>query len=240
MTAIVSTYVPEQGFVIGSDTLRTDAKTGGIITNNARKIFSIEDDLIRLAYAWAGASSLFYGCGQEFSFLDESEDIGKGIATNESTSIEEYTNQFARNMYERLQSICLPDGRLSDDPNVLQLEEIAHVLLVGYYTGKPYRTGIRFSHKNLKLQSPFRDEIIESPDTFDVLSGSSLVLKQFQPMMPPKTLEGAAELIRRYIQACIDNQNTYSDCKTIGGRVCIATITVEGFRWTIPPLATMV
>ena len=49
MTAIVSTYVPGMGFVVGADGLRTDAKTGAVVTDKAKKIFSIESDGVHLA-----------------------------------------------------------------------------------------------------------------------------------------------------------------------------------------------
>jgi hypothetical protein len=114
-------------------------------------------------------------------------------------------------------------------------EEIAHVLLVGYYNGKPYRTGVKFSHRNLMLQPPFVDDIIESPDNFDVLTGSDVILQQFQPMVAPESLQEAAELIRRYIQACVDNRSNHADCATIGGRVHVATVTTERFAWIVPP-----
>jgi hypothetical protein len=237
MTAIASTYVPELGFAVGADSLRRDAKTGGVITDNARKIFSIEHDGVRLAYAWAGATSLFYGDGQEFSFLDETEHIGNTLAEKRPESIEEYTRQFAVKMHERLRSVRLPDGRLSNNPNVFPREEIAHVLIVGYYDGKPYRTGILFSQKDLRLQSPYRDDIFESPEDFHAFSGSAVVLKQFEPIMAPETLEEAAELIRQYIQACIDNRNNYADCAAFGGRVQVATITADEFKWIVPPVA---
>ena len=55
MTAIVSTYVSGLGFAVGADGLRTDARTGVTVVENARKIFVIEDDGIQLIHAWAGA-----------------------------------------------------------------------------------------------------------------------------------------------------------------------------------------
>jgi hypothetical protein len=236
MTAIVSTYVPGMGFVVGADGLRTDAKTGAVVTDKAKKIFSIESDGVHLAYAWVGGVSLFSGSGQEFSFLEESATIGNSLAINKPESIEEYVHQFAAKMYDKLQTIRLPDGRLSNNRDALPHKEIAHVLLVGYYNGKPYRGGVSFSQKNLLLQPPFMDEIIESPDNFAVFSGSDTVLQKFQPMAAPETLQEAAELIRNYIQACVDNRSNYADCATIGGRVHVATVTPKRFAWVAPPV----
>jgi hypothetical protein len=236
MTAIVSIYVSGLGFAVGADGLRTDARTGATVAEDARKIFVIEGDGIRLIYAWAGASSLFLGDGREFSFLDESANIGNALAINKPESIEEYVRQFAVGMYSRLQALRLPDGRLSHSPDAFPREEIAHILFVGYYNGKPYRTGVRFSQSNSLLQSPFMDELIESPDNFDVFSGSEVILEQFQPMTTPESLQEAADLIRKYIQACIDSRSKYSDCMTIGGQVHVATVTPEEFKWVIPPI----
>jgi hypothetical protein len=99
MTAIVSTYVPGQGFAVGADSLRIDAKTGVVVTENARKIFLIEGHGLRLVYAWAGASSLFLGDGQEFSFVDESANIGNAIATDKPESMGQYVGQFAARIH---------------------------------------------------------------------------------------------------------------------------------------------
>jgi hypothetical protein len=239
MTAIVSTYVPEQGFVIGADGLRTDANSGEIVTENATKIFSIAGNGVQLAYAWAGASSLWFG-EREFNFLKESENIRKELSVYKPESIDDYAQEFAVRMHQELRAVCLPDGRLSLSGSVLPNEDIAHVLLVGYYNGKPYRTGVRFSHKNLFLQAPFRDEIIESPSTFHVFSGSDVILQKSQPLGEPNSLEEAANLIQRYIQSCVDNRDNFSDCSTIGGHVHVATLTAERFEWAISPLPDIV
>jgi hypothetical protein len=235
MTAIVSTYVSGLGFAVGADGLRLDAGKGTTVTENARKVFFIEGAGIRLIYAWAGMSSLIFGHDQEFSFLDETALIGNAIAAHKPESIDSYTQQFGLEMQRRLRTFCLPGGRLSNNPNALPREEIAHVLLVGYYNGKPYRTGIRFLQKNLQLQAPFMDELIESPDNFDIFSGSDVILKQFEPIAAPESLQEAAELIRRYIQTCAENRCNYGDCATIGGRVHVATVTPKRFEWAIPP-----
>jgi hypothetical protein len=233
MSAVVSTYVPGKGFAVGADGLRAEG-TGRVVTENARKIFLIESAGLRLIHAWVGASSLWLR-ERRFSFVDECATIGNELALSKPESIENYVNAFAVKMYKKLQTICLPDGRLADSPDVLPLEEIARVLIVGYYDGKPYRTGVTFSHKHLRLQTPFMDELIESPDSFNIFSGSAVILNQLQPIMAPESLEEAAELIRKYIQACVDNRNNYADCATFGGQVHVATITPERFEWYIPP-----
>lgn len=232
MTAIVSTYVPELGFVIGADGLRTDANSGEIVTENATKIVSISGKGVQLACAWAGASSLWSG-EREFNFLTESESVGKELLVNKPPSIGEFAEEFALRMYKKLRTLCLPDGRLSE--SVLPREEVSHVLLVGYYDGIPVRTGVKFSHKNSMLQSPFIDEIIQAPDDFHVFSGSDVILQKSQPMGEPNSLAEAANLIQRYIQECVDNRNNFSDCSTIGGHVHVATITAERFEWVVPP-----
>jgi hypothetical protein len=233
MTAIVSTYVPGQGFAVGADSLRIDAKTGVVVTENARKIFLIEGHGLRLVYAWAGASSLFLGDGQEFSFVDESANIGNAIATDKPESMGQYVGQFAARIHTRLRTICLPYGRLSDNPETLPRERIASDLLVGYYNGEPYRAEVSFSHRNLLLQEPTTDALCEAPDNFAIFSGSDVILQQFQPMEAPESLEEAGELIRRYIQVCIDNRNKYADCATFGGRVQVATVTKDKFEWIV-------
>jgi hypothetical protein len=236
MTAVVSMFLRDKGFVIGADGLRTDAKTGAIITDKARKIFSIEGDRVRLAYAWVGSSSILYGDGVEFSFIDESANIGSELATEKPVSIDEYVRKFALKMHKKLRAICLPDGRLCDHPETMPREEIAQVLIIGYYNGKPYQTGVRFSHKNLVLQSPYMDELIQSPEEQLSGSGSETVLEQFKPIPASETLDEAVRWIRKYIQACIDSRNKYDDCAEIGGHIHIAIITPEKFEWAIPPL----
>jgi hypothetical protein len=235
MTAIVSTYVPGEGFVVGADGLRTDAQTRVTVTDKARKIFFIKGEGIRLIYAWAGATSLLGGCGLEFNILAESAVIGAHLAANKPESIDGFVQQFAVRMYKKLKTICLPNGQLSNNPAIFPSQTIARVLFVGYYDEKPYQTALRFSHKDAVLQSPFMEDLIESPDDFNVFSGSAVVLEQLQPMEAPETLDDAAELIQKYLQTCIDNRANYVDCSSFGGNVQIATVTSQDFTWVIPP-----
>ncbi len=236
MTAIVSTYVEGQGFAIGADGLRTDQKTGETVTENARKIFFIEGDGVRLAYAWAGAGSLLLGDGQEFSFPAQSASAGNELATSKPGSMDEYVYQFAANMYKRLRAVCLPDGRLSADPSVFPREEIARVLFVGYYDGRPWQAEVTFSQNNSVLQLPFMHELIESPPNLKIFSGSAVVLQQFEPLVAPENLEEAVELVRKYIQACVAN-TTDPYCASIGGHVHVARVTREATEWVVPPVA---
>jgi len=92
---------------------------------------------------------------------------------------------------------------------------------------------VSFSHRNLLLQEPTIDALCEAPDNFAIFSGSDVILQQFQPMEAPESLEEAGELIRRYIQVCIDNRNKYADCATFGGRVQVATVTKDKFEWIV-------
>jgi len=139
MTAIVSTYVPEQGFAVGADSLRIDAKTGVVVTENARKIFLIEGHGLRLVYAMGWREFAVFGGRTRVSFVDESANIGNAIATDKPESMGQYVGQFAARIHTRLRTICLPYGRLSDNPETLPRERIASDLLVGYYNGEPYR-----------------------------------------------------------------------------------------------------
>jgi hypothetical protein len=231
MTAIVSTYVLEQGFVIGSDGLRIDANSQHPITNQAKKIFLIEADGVRLAYGWAGATRLLFGDGTHFDFIDESAKIADLMLVNRPESIEAFTDNFALEMCRQLRLRISLDGRLSENASALPKKEIAKVLFVGYYNGKPYRTGASFLHTASYLQAPYRHEIIEAPTRdFNIFNGSADTWEEFKTFAAqPESLEEASTLIRKYIQACIDNQDKYEDCKGIGGHIHIMSLTPEKF-----------
>lgn len=234
MTAIADTYVSSQGFAIGADGLRVDARSGTTITETAEKIFSIEASNLTFAYAWAGATHMIRDNGPDFDLLGESKFILQSVANARPNSMQtafvsmgEYVGEFVDQLYTRLRTICLPDGRLSANPDILPRNDIARMLLVGYLNEEPYRAIITVSHRDLFLLKPRVDEIVKAPDDFNMFSGSPKVYyEEFASTLEePASLTEAASLIRRYIQACIDRRDREPECKHIGGRIRLAFVT---------------
>ena len=73
-TAIVSTYTSE-GFVIGADGLRREARTNKVATG-ALKLYFTETASGYIGYAWAGTTSIFADA-DSFDFIQESQLIAK-------------------------------------------------------------------------------------------------------------------------------------------------------------------
>jgi hypothetical protein len=231
MTAIVSLYVQNQGFVLGSDTL--SLYQNGTETTDNRKIFSIEKPNATLAYAWAGNTCLYFDGGQEFDFIQHSKAIADTFVTNGLFT--DYVALFIEEISRRLREFA-PDGRLSNNPNVFRSDQLADILLVGYFDGEPYRAKFRIRHKNSVLIKPRCEEICKYPPSdFDIFSGCEGPRKRFAEAGgfndEPESLSVADSLIRSYIQDCIDHRHQESDCAHIGGRIQMATVTDGAFTW---------
>jgi len=130
---------------------------------------------------------------------------------------------------------------------------IAKVMLIGYYSDVGCVAEIDFRHDNQTLLEPVLTKELVGPTNFEVFSGSKFIANRIfnskdpkflkyrtvsvKKGMPPATLSEATELVRNYIQACIDNQSRDDECRQIGGQPHVATISPEhGFEWVTPPL----
>ncbi len=235
MTALASVFTLG-GFVVGADGRRMEFTGRKIVTDSACKIYCAKAKKTMLAYGWVGATSFFSGGTLRFDMLDESRRIQSDLSTSDFKHLSVYTAAFKDMMFsamlERIGSkdasiALLPDGR------------IASVFFAGYVNGTPAMGEAEFRHTNGTLLPPVLVEVLESPKVFKIVSGSIAVhdaMVDAGVMVPPVTLADGAELIRRYVQTCVDNNGSCHECSDIGGHVHVATVTPQGFEWKISPL----
>ena len=233
MTAIACAYTPE-GFVVGADGLRTDARTGQEVTNDAQKIFPISHPNFRGIHAWAGSSWLFSLDGCPFIFSEEVQHLMKDSSRVAIDSVSDYVMNLGSGIYQRL--LTFNCGAVIRDTKLASKNEIARGLFVGYVGSRAWRVQISFPYQNGLLLPPVLAEICENPPNFCIFSGSALSWRDLQPhVSEPQSLEEAAELVRTYIQFCADKRHEYGDCKNIGGHIHIAAITPEKTGWIDQP-----
>jgi hypothetical protein len=241
-TAIVSVYTHE-GFIVGADGMRRD-HTRRELDLQARKIFFIEREDEVLAYAWAGATHILDSQNEPaFSFLATADEVGRSLKVADGFA--EYVRAFSAEVTKRLSEAKASD-KIAGYPAVRTKygkSKMASVLLVGYFRGRPCRAQIVFSHMNQVLLVPTVRELHDGqvPIDFNIFSGSVKTYNEVEPThFKPRSLQEAQALIRSYIQACIDNQAKFDDCKDIGGHIHIASVTPRKIEWIIPPMHEIV
>jgi len=243
-TAIVWTYIPE-GFVIGADGLRREQRTGDVVDWQARKIFSVENEGVLLAYAWAGAVHLLDTENwPAFSFLVASAEAGAVLKVGHGFA--DYVQRFCGEIAKTLNR-AKRSGKLAEYPVVTRtawgLSLMAECLFVGYFRGEPCMARVQFSHANQVLINP---ELVEAvvgarsvATDFRIFSGSEQIYAEIKPtLLEPQSLQDAANLVRGYIQKCSDNRDRLSDCKDIGGHIHIAAVTMQKFEWIAAPVGS--
>lgn len=237
MTAIASAYAPG-GFSIGADGLRRDA-SGQVVTWNAQKLFPIHHKDFVGAYAWTGATSMFYADREPFHFIDESERAGQDMAAISIPSIADYVGRLADAVHTRL--LIHNDG--DRIPNLRELaneDNVVSGLFLGYVSGEPFRAQVVFGHRNDDVLPPKLTEIVKAPANFGIFSGSNSVWLDMKPTATqPESLSDAVACVRSYLRACVDNRDHYADCVKFGGHVHLASVTPDGFSWIDPPISSL-
>jgi hypothetical protein len=254
-TAIVAQYTDE-GFAIAADSLRKNALTGEDVSTKVQKVFPIEEKQNKrvLAYGLAGAVDIPDSDGVSlFNFADEFSTAAQRLTDVPIAGLDSYAKQLSGLVNERL-LMKRQIGDLSSYPSIPNAAGvIAKVMLVGYYRDVGCLVELDFRHSNQTLLEPAPGKSLIGPTSFEVFSGSNFIVKKMfrskdvkfskyrtrslRKGIPPQTLSEATELVRNYIQACIDNQSRDEECKSIGGQPQVATISPEhGFEWVIPPL----
>lgn len=241
-TAIVSPYTRE-GFVIGADGMRRDQRTGKVLDLKAQKIFLVEDEKVRLAYAWAGVTHLLDPQDQPvFVFANETASAASNARAHGHFGdyVTALCKEIVRNLVRVQRSGRLSHGLPTARRTELGEEQIAQLLLVGYFRGRPCRARVQVNHVAQTLIEPAIVEIHDGsvPSDFCMFSGSVEIYDQMVAdgtMTEPKSLQDAAKLTRDYLQRCINNQNRLEDCRDIGGHIHIAAITPGDFRWIVAP-----
>lgn len=253
-TAIVSQYTDE-GFAIAADSLRKHSVTGEDVSTRVQKIFPIQEEQNKrfLAYALAGAVYILNANGTVFDFAQEFSTAVPKLTSTRIHGLDNYGRRLAELVNERL-LIERQNGNLSGYTSIPNYPGVmARVIFVGYYSDLGCLAQIDFRHDNQTLLPPTLTKLAVGPTSFEVFSGSAFICKMIfesrdlrfskyrtssvRKRRPPNTLLEAKELVRNYIQACIDNHTRDRECESIGGQPQIATVSPErGFEWFVEPL----
>jgi len=251
-TCIVAQYTDE-GFALAADSLRKNALTGEDVSTKIQKIFPIEEKQNGrvLAYGLAGAVHILdQGGTSRFNFAKEFSTPVQQLTPVRITSMESYAKELSalvnKNLLTKRQNLDIDHYPCM--PNTAGV--IARVILVGYYRDVGCLVKLDLCHNDQVLLEP---ALRVGPASFEVFSGSKFIADKIfkskdrgfskyrtlsvRKGIPPKTLFEAEELVRSYIQACIDNQSRDDECTLIGGQPHVATVSPEhGFKWLVPPL----
>jgi hypothetical protein len=233
-TAIVSTCTDE-GFVIGADGLCKDVATGLVVTQTAQKIFPFKRSILELVFSWSGSSRLFRPDGVTFDFAEATKTILNHIDLFSADGFAQFVALFSEALYAQL---AMSFGRVFHAASLKP--EIARLLFVGYFRGKPYKARISVPLLNSVILQPVIEEIGDCfPGDLEILSGSKWVYQEFfesKPIMANINLPtGAMTFVQKYIQKCIDHQDKDPDCSNIGGHIHVGMLTPDGFHWIIEP-----
>ena len=225
MTTIASAYTSE-GFVVGADGMQVSGKTGETLTDNLQKIFIIDHPKVRGVHAWVGAMRLFSSVGSDFDFSAETQKIIKGLATTEFARLSDFVTCIGKELYGKLAA-----GRKSLDAAILQKNSVAGGLFVAYINKRAERVHLVFPHENGLLSPPFLQEVSEAPKDFFRVGGSDRVWNDLGQVSPPSSQAEAVDLVRKYIQLCVDKSEEYPECKGTGGKIRIAAVTPDTVEW---------
>ena len=232
-TAIVSTYTDE-GFVVGADGLRKDT-TGTVVSETIQKIFPFKRSILELVFGWSGSTHLFRPDGGEFDFVKATEIILNSVSPFSVGSFEKFAAVFGEALYAQLAlSFGFTFQSASSKP------ELARLLFVGYFRGKPYKAQISIPLLNSVIQPPVIEEIGKCfPGDLVILSGSEWVFREFfedkSIMRNIASPTAAMTFVTKYIQVCIDHRNSDPECAEIGGHIHLGMLSPEGFRWVVEP-----
>lgn len=247
------------GFIIGADgrkclddesRAKATAHDLSQETDCAQKIFELKNEDMNLAYTITGSVADSAG----FDLLVA---IAESIAKLKEKSFPD-CNKFLRQLGGKINKAMNEAkrvGTLETFPKLRRLPQssawiIADILVVGYFKNEPCFFMMNFYHYH--QISEFR--VVPQPVLYSLLSGSGVVAKamfdergiplkdspfaQHARELRNPTLDQADEYVRGYIEACslpLALEMDEAMCKGIGGHMHVAEITVEGFKWRVPP-----
>ncbi len=232
MTALVTSYTPE-GFVVGADGMRRNQDSGQVETLKAQKIFPIQQEFFVGAYGWAGMTRIFYSNKEPFDFAAKTNQVIRDYPCERGEGFSEYTERITDEVFELL---FVHNNNCAIPADQIRPDEINRVLFVGYVSREAWLAQIVFPRFNGHPWRPHTDRLDKEPQTFAIVSGSEVIWNKYPCKEPPDSLTAGATLVRGYIQSCADHQGEYVECKNIGGRIHIASVTEQGFKWIEPPL----
>jgi len=242
MTAISRIYTPE-GFVVASDSRKTNPAKRKDVVDGVQKIFPIPGT--DLCYAITGIVQFTTSDGiGEFDFRDACIRAIETIERGESKSWPEYVAAVTRAIAEPLHDMRKVSTHTLSKPAETQ------IFLTGFYSRQPGCAEIYFRHGLTESESSGR---VEDPQQMNVYGSGkiwNLLFKedvQFSEFLTPRrlgltTLAAAVDRARNEIRAHCDPKALEIDAETcwaIGEPVHIATITDEGFQWVPGFVPTM-
>jgi hypothetical protein len=221
VTAIATVHT-SGSFVIGADGRRFDSKTNTVETDKARKIFWFQSDLIRLAYAWTGSTQASDQNGTVYDLLPATEQAIPVAAKLAGSNFAVFVSELCR----------ILAGKLPTDMINMPQEELARVILVGYFRAQAFTVQIQALYPATTL---LVHPTVQFPAQFHrtIFSGALSVYPPYADRKPQTSAE-AISFVHQYIQECVSSSNP--DCAGIGGHVHITEITPQEIRWIIPPL----
>lgn len=230
MTVIVSAFVPGSGFLLAADGRRHDGQTGRTLSDETQKIFAGGHPDCKFMFAWAGATILRTPFNSDFDFAAQTLGFCRDVSGNRFKSWGEFVEALKQKIFGSL--IFGFGGRQIYAGDIPQNDVIAATELMGYFHGKPVHAVIKFGHRFGVLIDPVLQELCELEDErrpeIANLTGETL----FQEIVTncPESLPGMVKVAEDYIRILSEKDSNY------GGRTHIATHSVNGFEWTIPPL----
>jgi hypothetical protein len=142
-------------------------------------------------------------------------------AQSGSDSLSSFVSTFLANLTTKLpfQMINMPQ------------EELARVLLVGYFQRQPFSIQIQVLYPLSFLM--LRPEIhFPAQSHKTIFSGAESVFSHYANLNPESGTE-AINFVHQYIRDCADSSSP--DCAGIGGHIHIAELTPDRVRWIIAP-----
>jgi hypothetical protein len=253
MTAIAMIYTG-RSFLIGADG-RCKADEGSSSkereTDQAQKIFLIQNKNVHLAYSITGFASTDDG---SFQIVVEAQKQADKIQTERFSNGDDYVRRFCLNL-ERSTTAAMRDGRIKDFPKNehLGLEDKARkfrLFFVGYFKGLPLWMEVGFYHEGDKDRIRVRVKHFSLDQIGGINIGSTIVAKMMydqEAVVDPRLAkykkggnDGLSDYFLSYLKACCDPVACEIDpqCKFIGGHIHAAEIAADGIRWLIEPLAS--
>lgn len=222
MTAIVSVFTPD-GFVIGADGRRIDSLNDIIVSESVQKIFPFESTRIRLAYAWCG---LLRAVNKDMALMFDLHAYTDTILKVAANLAGQDFSLFLDMFIEGLRRVS--PSQITNMPK----EELARVILVGYWWDQPFSAKIELNYPNgvLTLREEFD---IPAQYQMNIFSGAESVFPKYKDAQPQSD-EEAIEFVQKYIRDCADS--IAPDCAGIGGHIHIAQVKPQEFTWFVRPL----
>jgi hypothetical protein len=249
MTAISMMYTGGSFLIAADGRCRSDdeSATKERETDQAQKIFPVETENMKLAYALTGFSSTEDG---RFDLVAESEKQVQTLAMSRCSNGYEYVHRFCLNI-KRAVTKARRDGQITEFSKNEHLppEEKGRqfkFFFLGYFRGLPFWTEAKFYHDEETDRIQIRKADFELVPTIHSVGSEVLANMMYYEaaIVDPRLAnykkgpnDGVLEYITSYIKACSDPIALEIDpvCNTIGGHIHAAEVTRNGLKWLLEP-----